>query len=291
MENFEKCVDVFAILTPANNAARDAFSQVAQKKLDNKSWNPSARQNIKANKQPTQVSTYTNASESDGGTEPSKSLRPVLMGCYTLNFSKPPRQPGKGWLIGGGKFSEGDEHPDILLTERKQKFGVSSRHARLGHNFASRALVITVSDNSPVSINGYQVVNAQHVIHGRTTSLEFGALKYNLEIRKYDTDEDYRIHLLFYKKAYAIADVDYPSNLLATPAESDLVTQNYILKNAVGDGSTCVVYAAHKRSNGNAVAVKKIKRTHFNAKLIDQDIYMSKKISGHVSNSMWRYRL
>lgn len=66
-------------------------------------------------------------------------------------------------------------------------------------------------------------MGAQHVIHGRTTSLEFGALKYSLEVRKYDTDEDYRSHLNFYKKNYGIVDDDYPWNLLATPADSDLV--------------------------------------------------------------------
>lgn len=80
MENFEKCADVFAILTPANNAARDCFSQVAQKKLESKDWNPSARKNIKANKMPVQVSTYTDGSESDDNTEPSKTFRPVLKG-------------------------------------------------------------------------------------------------------------------------------------------------------------------------------------------------------------------
>ena len=290
MENFEECADIFAILSPTNNAARDCFSQVAQKKLENEKWNPSARKNIKANKLPVQVSTYTNDSESDGGTEPSKTFRPVLKGCYTFNLAEAPRQPSKGWLIGGGKFSEGDESPDILLTERKTKFRVSSRHARLAHNFASGALVITVSDSSPVAINGYEVVDAQHVIHGRTTSLEFGDLKYSLEIRKYDTDEDYRSHLSFYKQKYGIMDDDYPWNLLATPADSDLVTQNYVLKNPVGEGSTCVVYAAHNRSNGNAVAVKKVRRTKTNAGLIKQDINISKRIGSHVSKSKRCYK-
>lgn len=291
MENFEKCADIFAILTPVNNAARDCFSQVAQKKVDDEKWNPSARMNIKANELPVQVSTYTSGSESNGDSEPLKTFRPVLKGCYTFNFVEAPRQPSKGWLIGGGKFSEDDESPDILLTERKKIFGVSSRHARLAHNFTSGALVMMVSDSSPVSINGHEVIDAQHVIHGRTTSLEFGALKYSLEIRKYDTDEDYRSHLRYYKNKHGIADDDYPLNLLATPADSDLVTQKYVLKNPIGDGSTCVVYAAYDRRNGTAVAVKKIRRTKINAKHVEQDIYISKHIGFHVSESMWYYSI
>ena len=258
---------------------------MAQKKLDDNDWNPNARQNIKTNKQPIQVSTYSNASESDGGTGPSGTFRSVLTGYYTFDFDKPPRQPDKGWLIGGGKFSGGDEPPEILLTERKKYDGVSSRHARLAHNFTSGALVITASDNNVVLINGHEVVDDQRVIHGRTTSLEFGQLKYTLEVRRYDTDEDYRDHLRFYKQEHALGDDDYPSNLLATPADSDLVTQNYVMKNPVGDGATSVVYAAIDKRNGRAVAIKKIRRTQKNAKAIHQDINIADYIGEHVSAS------
>ena len=286
MENFKKCASIFAILTPANNAARDSFSQVAQKKLDDKDWNPHARQNIMAEQQPTQVSTYSSGSESDGGTEPSKTLRPVLKGCYTFDLDKPPTQPDKGWIIGGGKFSGSDLRPEILLTERRKLNGVSSRHARLAHNFASGALVITATDNSVILINGHEVVDGQRVVHGRITSLEFGSLKYTLEIRTYDADEDYRNHLRSYKQKHGIADDDYPSCLLATPADLDLVYQNYVVKNIVGHGATCVVYAAHERRNGDAVAVKRIRRTWKNAKIIKRDISITTYIGKHVSLSI-----
>ena len=106
-----------------------------------------------------QVSTYSNASESDGGTGPPKKLRPVMKGCYTFDFAEAPRQPSQGWLLGGGKFSGGNDPPDILLTEKKKKARVSSRHARLTHNFTSGALIITASDNdnNAVTINGTEV--------------------------------------------------------------------------------------------------------------------------------------
>ena len=104
MDPCDTAVSVFAILIPANNAARDSFSEVAQK-LGDKDWNPGARKNINASKEPIQVSTYSNASESDGGTGPPAKLRPVLTGFYTFDLENAPRQPEKGWLIGGGKFS------------------------------------------------------------------------------------------------------------------------------------------------------------------------------------------
>lgn len=285
MEHFEKCASVFATLTPANNAARDAFDQVARKKFGDNGWNSVARQNIKANKQPIQVSTYSSASENDDGTGPPGNSCPILTGYYTFDLAKPPRQPNKGWLIGGGKFSGGDERPEILLTEKKRYDRVASRHARLAHSFASGALIITALD-SKVAINGMEIVDGQRVIHGRTTSLEFGILKYILEVRTYEADEDYRDHLTSYKRKHGLDDDDYPTNLLATPADSDLVTQNYVLKNTVGYGATSVVYGAYDRRSGDVVAIKKIRRTERNAKEIQQDINIARFIGTHVSASV-----
>lgn len=285
MDFFDGRASVFAMLIPANKAARNSFSLLAQKKLDDKDWNPTARQNIQANNPPVQVSNYSNASESDGGTGPPATFRPILMGYYIFDFTLPPRQPDKGWLIGGGKFSGGDESPEILLTERKNYDGVSSRHARLAHNFSSGALVITASDNNVVFVNGHEVVDDQRVIHGQMTSLEFGQLKYALHVRRYITDDVFRSYLNLYKHDHALADDDYPTNLLATPADSDVVTQNYVMKNPVGSGATSVVYAAINKRNGHAVAIKKIRRTKNNAKAIKRDINIAKYIGEHVSPS------
>ena len=245
MENFDRSPSLFAILTPANNDARDAFSQVAQKMREDKDWNPNARQNIDANEQPVQVSTYGDESESDSGTGPPKTLRPVLRGCYTFDLDVPPKSPALGWMIGGGKFGKDSESPEILLTEKKTKAGVSARHAMLAHNFSSGALVIYALDSSKgIRVNGLEVVDGQCVIHRYTTCLTFGSLMYTLEVRRYYTDGHYRSHLEIYKRTHAIPDDEYPSNIRATPADSDLVTERYILRNAIGRGSTCVVYAA-----------------------------------------------
>ena len=288
MENFGKIPSLFAILTPANNAARDAFSQVAQKMRGDKGWNPIARQNIDANEQPVQVSTYGNESESDNGTGPSKTLRPILKGFYTFDLEAPPKSPALGWTIGGGKFGKDNQSPEILLTEKKAKAGVSARHAILAHNFTSGALVLSAIDGKVIRVNGQKPEDGQCVIHGRTTSLEFGCLTYTLEVRKYDNDNHYRDHLNLYKVTHAIPDDEYPSNIRATPAESDLITKKYVLRNPIGRGATSVVYAGHKRSNGDAVVVKKIMRTQRNADLIARDIDISRHIGEHVSISVQR---
>ena len=289
MESFEESATVFAILIPSNDAAKNAFGEVAFKKLeDKKNWNPTASRHMKVDKELAMASTYSDGSESDGGTGPPRTLRPVLKGCYIFDFVNAPRLPDKGWIIGGGKYSEGDDPPDILLTEKKKYSRVSSRHARLTHNFTSGALIITASDNdnNAVTINGTEVVKDQCVLHGRTTSLEFGRLKYTLEVRRYDTDEDYRAHLKSYKQRHGIRDNDYPSCLLATPADSDFITEKYIMKNPVGDGATSVVYGAIERKTGTAVAIKKVKRTEKNAQAVNQDIEIAKYIGEHVSLSV-----
>ena len=288
MENFDRSPSLFAILTPANNAARDAFSQVAQKMREDEGWNPNARQNIDANEQPVQVSTYGDESESDSGTGPSKTLRPVLRGCYTFDLDVPPKSPALGWMIGGGKFGKDNESPEILLTEKKAKAGVSARHAMLAHNFSSGALVISALDSKIIRVDGHDLVDGQCLIHKRTTCLRFGSLVYTLEVRKYITDDHYRDHLRIYKRIHTIPDDDYPLNLRATCADCDIVLEKYILKNPVGRGSTCVVYAGQMQSSGDVVAVKKIMRTEKNAKNIAQDIAISEFIGKHVGKSVQR---
>ena len=234
------------------------------------------------------MSTYVDESESDSGAGPAKTLRPVLRGCYTLDLVVPPKTPALGWMIGGGKFGKDSESPEILLTERKSRAGVSARHAMLAHNFASGALVISALDSKVIMVDGRELVDGQCLIHRRTTKLTFGCLMYTLELRKYNTDNHYRDHLTLYKGTHAIPDDEYPSNIRATPADSDLVTERYILRNAIGRGSTCVVYAGHKRSNGDAVAVKKIMRTEMNAAVIARDVNISRYIGEHVGKSMQR---
>ena len=232
------------------------------------------------------MSTDSSVSESDVGTVTPKTSSPVSVGCYTFDFFEPPGDRGNGWLFGDGKFSGIDLRPEILLTERRKHDCVSSRHARLSHNFKSGALLVSASENSAVLVNGHRLINGHRVIHGKTTSLEFGDLSYTLETRNYDADEDFRNHLRIYKQENGIEVADYPPILLATPAESDFINENYVLKNPVGDGATSVVYAAYDRRNGDAVAIKKIRRTDTNAKNIEQDLMIADRIGEHVGTSI-----
>ena len=288
MDNFKKSPALFAILTPENNAARDAFSQVAQKMREDQGWNPIARQNIDVNEHPVQVSTYGDESESDSGTGPSKTLRPVFGGCYTFDLKVPPKAPALGWMIGGGKFGKDNESPEILLTERKTKDRISTKHAKLAHNFASGALVLSALDTKFIRVDGQELVDGQCLIHKRTTSLIFGDLMYSLELRSYLSEEHYRGHLRGYKETHGLPDDEYPSNIRATTAACDLVTERYVLRNAIGRGATSVVYSGHKRSNGDAVVVKKIMRSKMNAGFIARDVDISKYIGEHVGISVPR---
>ncbi len=293
MDRLEKnSPSMFATLHPENQAAKISFTQVALKMLGDEDWNPTARQNIEIDDDPYQMSIYSSASESDGGTGPTRTVRPIKRGYYAFDLAKPPRHPAKGWLIGGGKFSTSDDGPEILLTERKKHDGVSSRHARLSLNFASGALVITASDRNDVCIDGKEKVDGKVrvddrlVIHDNETALEFGNLKYKLYLHKYNSDGEFRFMLNAYKHKHAIADDDYPWNLMATPSNSDRVTQKYLLKNPIGEGATCVVYGALHRKSGDLVAIKKIKRTAHNAQAIEQDIQIARYIGQHVSRSI-----
>ncbi len=186
-----------------------------------------------------------------------------------------------GWMIGGGKFSECEDYPDILLTERKQSDGVRRQHASLAHNYTSGAFLISAL-GEPVILDGTESFrDGQRLIHKRRTSIEIGNLRYILELEPI-SDQDYRTLLTSYQNEHALGTTDYPSNLTATPSEWDHVFEEYVTKNPIGSGVTGLVSAALSRKSGDAVAIKTFRRyTDRDDAHLEADWKMAETIGWH----------
>lgn len=162
-------------------------------------------------------------------------------------------------MIGGGKFQDCEEYPEILLTERKQSDGVRRQHASLAHNYTSGAFLITAL-GGPVILDGTESFqHGQRLIYKRRTSIEIGNLRYILELEPI-SNQNYRTLLTSYQNDHALGTTEYPSNLTAMPSEWDRVFEEYVIKNPIGHGVTGLVSAALHRKTGDAVAIKTFRR-------------------------------
>lgn len=270
---------VFGRLYPANDLAENAFDYIAQKiKSGPQQWNPLAQQYIEINTEKACVFSYTSDTESEGGSGPVSVANTIWSGHYCLAFDMPPANARRGWIVGGGSSGTAE----IVLTTKKKQNHISSQHATFAHNYTSGALVLTVSENNTVIMDGKEVRNEQRTIWSPETRLTFGRLDYKLILERV-SNQDHLTRLAHYKIMHGIKDAEYPMTLLSTPAETDYIHKDYIFKNPIGYGGSSIVFAGEHRKTGAAVAIKKFKRTRENSESIQQEIAMADYLGQHVS--------
>lgn len=73
-------------------------------------------------------------------------------------------------------------------------------------------------------------------------------------------NSDYRTFLNKYRLDHTEEANQPPSSLVLVPSLSDRLLNRYVVRNPIGVGSTCMVYAGYDRLTGRTVAVKKFKR-------------------------------
>ena len=270
---------VFGRLYPANDLAEKAFNQIAHKiKTGPQQWNPVARRYIKINTIKDIALDYTSDTESEGGSGPKPVAESIWRGHYCLSFDVPPTNPRLGWVVGGGTFGTAE----IVLTEKKKWSHISSQHAKFAHNYTSGALVLSVSENNLVVVDGKEVHGEQRTIWSPETRLTFGRLDYKLVLERVD-NHNHLERLTQYKLQHGITDEGFPITLMSTPAETDFIHKDYIIKNPMGWGTSSIVFAGEHRKTGAAVAIKKFKRTEDNWMFIEAEISMAYYLGDHVS--------
>lgn len=270
----------FARLYPTNKTAALAFDRVASKVKADPNWNRHARKYIAIFPDQASLECVGSESESEDGSGPQPHKRLIQIGYYRLNFDMPPRDPRLGWLIGGGKFALGDESPELVLTERKRHDGILGRHAQLFHNYSSGALMLRVSDQS-IAIVGGKNVRGLTAIWSITTHISFGNMTYRLDLDD-ATDGIHQRRLNHYRQINDLAVTDGHVSLLSTPAESDYIHKEYVIKNPVGHGASSTIFAGEHIKTGTAVAVKRMIRDRDNAGSIKQEVQMAKFLGSHV---------
>lgn len=275
----------FARLFPADRPAHLAFDRIASKLKAEPGWNQHARKYMLLDDEKIDIEYVTrekeSESESEGGSGPQPQKRSIWRGCYQLDFGLPPRDPRQGWLLGGGKIAPGDKSPELVLTERKAQDSVHGRHARLSHNYSSGALLLHVVDKSLASVDGKEVRDSI-MIWSSETLITFGTLSYRIQLDG-AADSVHRRRLNFYQQIHGLGAQNYPVTLVSTPATSDYVHKDYLVKNPVGHGGSSTVFAAMHLKTGAVVAIKRIVRHHRNANLIEREIQMANILGRHVS--------
>lgn len=270
----------FARLIPADRAAMIAFDHVASKMKADPAWNRHARKYMSIYPEKTVFEFVGSDSESESGLGPQAQRRLIWRGFYRFDLDTPPQDPRCGWLLGGGKFASSDESPELVLTERKAHDLMFGRHARLFHNYSSGALVLGLGDRSFAVVDG-KVVRDSIAIWSINTRITLGTLTYKLQLDG-APEAVHRARLIRYQHTHGLEAEDLPVSLLSTPAESDFIHKDYVIKNAVGHGGSSTVFAGEHIKTGAVVAIKRITRNHSNAGQIQQEIEMATILGRHV---------
>ena len=158
-----------------------------------------------------------------------------------------------------------------MLTEKKKQNRISSQHASFSRNYTSGALVVT-----------REFYGEQRTIWTHKTRLTFGRLDYKLILEPI-SDSELFVRLMYYKTKHGIKEPTHPLSLMCTPAESDYILRDYIFKDSLGNGTSSVVFAGEHRKTGNAVAIKKIKRTVMTSMFIKRDVAKGNYLGSHMS--------
>ena len=271
----------FARLIPADRPAKIAFDQIASKMKADPDWNQHARKYVVIYPQQSSFE-YVDSEGSEGedgsGLQPQE--RMIWRGFYRLAFDIPPRDVRLGWLLGGGKFALGDESPELVLTEKKEHNCILGRHARLVHDYSSGALVLKIAAQGSAFVDGKEVRDSI-VIWSVNTLITLGTLSYNLQLDG-AADIAHRGRLGLYQQAHGLVLKTYPMSLLSTPAPTDYIHKDYLIKNPVGYGDCSTVFAGMHIKTSAVVAIKRIARGDGNADEVEQEVQISAYLGVHV---------
>lgn len=269
----------FARLVPDNHAARTEFSRVVSRLHPLNS--------IQKQFHPACFVEYHSGHDAEPASGVNRTALPpdlnttLWTGHYNLDYNFPPQNVYLGWTIGRGHFNERQESSDILLSDRAVRGDLGYCHFAITHNYGSGGLMICAFGLCTVTLDGTDSFqNNQRLLYKKRTSIEIGDLKYILAVNEF-SDEEHSHLLDNYSNENQIDGGGHPVTLNATPSKLDQVTERYVIKNPIGDGVTGVVHAGLDRYTGNAVAIKRFRRTAGNASTVEYDKDMGRLIGNH----------
>ncbi|KIX92154.1 uncharacterized protein Z520_12147 [Fonsecaea multimorphosa CBS 102226] len=270
----------FARLVPVNHAAVLAFHSIAERTRLEPDWNPHIRKFLFIEETPRQLSPEWDGSDASSDTTGGHPTQ-VLMGYYRLSLEILTNHTRLGWVIGSGRKDLVNGGVDFLLTLQKNRHHVHGRHARLVHHAQNGALMLVVGKGKVVLVNGIErLEGSQRVLGSVRTALSFGNLSYSLEFTGLN-ENNYRQKLgELFTKLHPDGDVP-PMSLELTPLEHHHELHGFLIHSPFASGASGVVSAGFEKSTGQAVAIKRVKRTPATVARIQLEIQIYKKIGNH----------
>lgn len=268
--------DDFAGLFPDNNLARQAFSDVVEKVRSDRSSYEHVEQFLVVNDFKEPLKSWSGTDTEASPTEESDS---IWTGYFRFSFLCLPRDPRRGWILGGGDHEFGAV--DHLLTLKKQQHQVHSRHARLLHN--ENGVWMLHNDKRKVIVDGKEKVSGMRQMGEQITSLTFGDLTYHL---KWFTSSEswYRDQLQNFRTRFGMGHVAHPRSLSLTPSDAFVEHKDYYFHRPFAAGGFGTIISATEKSTGKIVGVKRFKKTRQNKHSIDLEIQLYNRIGlSHVS--------
>jgi hypothetical protein len=276
----------FARLIPVNHDAILAFHSVAERTRIEPEWNTHVEKFLFIEDQPRALSPEWDGTSDTSSEATNGCPAQVLTGYYRISLELLTNHPRLGWVIGSGRKDLPHDGVDFLLTLQKNKHHVHGRHARLAHA-QNGALMLIVGRGKTVLVNGVERLDgAQRVMASVRTALTFGNLSYSLEFTGMN-ESGYRDKLgELFSKLYPDGDVP-PMSLELTPLEHHYELHGFTIHSPFASGASGVVSAGFDKSSGQAVAIKRVKRTPATVSRIQLEIRIYKRIGDHVSAAAW----
>ncbi|KAM0123459.1 hypothetical protein ACHAO1_011288 [Botrytis cinerea] len=264
----------FARLIPQNRLAQEAFNEVVLNMKDvNADFSSHAAKFIHVDDlRSEELVSFSESDSSNTGTNTGVSL---WTGFYRLNLNLLPGKPLLGWIIGTGR----DIRPADFVICKQGAHHVHGRHARLTYHEVSGALLIQ-SDKRLIIIDGKDnIVNDKKALLDKKTGITIGDLSYvfeytNLNKRIY-FDQLNRLRQQLHNAS------NLPSFLDPTPSAKDFVLNDYLIKDAFAQGSTCSVHIAIHRTFGKYLVAKKVHRNNRNQQRIKAEVEILKSFEPH----------
>lgn len=282
--NVEEFQGDFARLIPANRLARIAYSEVIEKSLRLPQWNEHAQKFLYFEEARDDEDHLSELSDADT-TAVLARQRCRWSGYYRLNLSILPQYIGLGWILGSGSVSFPEAGVDLLLTAERSQHRIGSRHTRFSFHRGTGCLLV-FADRRNVSLRGsfgqVELRNAHRALT-ESAGITIGDLQYSFEYTGLN-QERYREELTsLMKQKLGQPEFEISSSLSTSGSDTDIQLKDYTVKQVFASGISCTVATAIVKKTGEAVAVKKLKKSDTNYDAVMCEVNILQRIEQHVS--------
>lgn len=262
------CDGDFAKLTPSNRLAHEAFNELIEQSLCSPQDYHYAAKFLHFQKlEDGDDDIFSLISDTEGSTV-TEERRRQWRGHYRLSLKLLPLHPPLGWVLGSQMAAPMTHGADFLLTAatKGSRHGVGRSHARISFHRETGCLLIHAGRRSVSLHSSFGTVRLVHDFRALTeaSGITVGDLQYQFEFTGLNERifRDELEHMM--KDALGVLNFEIPLSLNTSGTDSDIQMKDYTVKKVFSSGATSMVANALVKATGEAVAIKKLKRTRNN---------------------------